>query len=267
MQLLKSVKSLNLIFFLCSFTQVRFKLFFFFAFLNTSFVFAQQEVKGVILDANTKQRVAGVYLFNTENKEGVFNNLKGEFGILAQEGDVLILAKEGYFPDTITVQNQTTLLLNLQRSSIWLKDVHVMAKKSPQQALEEKKADFESAYKRGNTGPFLSSGSGGVGLSIDALYSLISREGKNARYLQEIIERDYRDAIIDYRFTSYLVKSLTGLEGAELEDFMFRFRPSYYFILNSNDYALGVYIKNCFENYQRDPNILTMPSLSEERDE
>ncbi len=266
-QLLKSVKNLKLSFFLCSFTKVRFKLIFFFAFLYTSIAFAQQGVKGVILDVNTKQRVAGVYLYNTTNKEGVFNNLKGEFDILAQEGDVLILAKEGYFPDTIKVQNQSTLLLSLQRSSIWLKDVHVMARKSPQEALEEKKADFESAYKKGNTGPFLTSGSGGAGLSIDALYSLISREGKNARYLQEIIERDYRDAIIDYRFTSYLVKSLTDLEDKELEDFMFRFRPSYYFILNSNDYALGVYIKKCFESYVRDPNILRVPNLSEELDE
>jgi hypothetical protein len=265
--LLKSVKSLKISFFLCSFTKVRAKLILFFFFLNTLAVFAQQEVKGVILDANTKQRVAGVYLYNTSNKEGVFNNLKGEFGILAEEGDVLILAREGYFPDTITVHNQTTLLLNLQRSSIWLKDVHVMARKSPQQALEEKKADYESAYKKGTPGSFLSTGNGGVGLSIDALYSLISREGKNARYLQEIIERDYRDAIIDYRFTSYLVKSLTGLEDKELEDFMYRFRPSYYFILNSNDYALGVYIKNCFKSYERDPNILIMPGLAEGLDE
>lgn len=253
-------------FFLCIFTKVGFKLILYFFFFNTFIVFAQQEVKGVILDANTKQRVAGVYLYNTTNKEGAFNNLKGEFGVLAQQGDVLILAKEGYFPDTITVQNQTILLLSLQRSSIWLKEVHVMARKSPQQALEEKKADFKSAYKRGNPGPFLSSGGAAVGLSIDALYSLISREGRNARYLQEIIERDYRDEIIDYRFTSYLVKNLTGLEDKELEDFMFQFRPSYYFILNSNDYALGVYIKNCFESYKQNPGALIIPGLSESSD-
>ena len=260
------MKSLKISFFLCSFTKVRFKLILFFFFLSTFVVFAQQEVKGVILDANTKQRVAGVYLYNTTNKEGVFNNLKGEFGISADEGDVLILAREGYFPDTITVHNQTTLLLNLQRSSIWLKDVHVMARKSPQQALEEKKTDYEAAYRKGDPGPFLSSGNGAVGLSIDALYSLISREGRNARYLQEIIERDYRDAIIDYRFTSYLVKSLTGLEDRELEDFMFQFRPSYYFILNSNDYALGVYIKNCFESYEQNPDALNIQGLSENSD-
>jgi hypothetical protein len=228
---------------------VRFTLTFFLLLLTAYSLYAQQEVKGLVLDENTKQRVAGVYFYNTTSEEGVFNNLKGEFRISAEVGDLLILAKEGYFPDTIKVRDQSTLILNLRRSSIWLKEVHVMARKSPQQDLEQKKIDYESAYKNGNIGPFLSKGSGGVGLSIDALYSLISREGKNARYLQEIIERDYRDAIIDYRFTPQLVKSLTGIADEELKSFMIRYRPSYYFILNSNDYELGIYIKKCFERY------------------
>lgn len=224
---------------------------------------SQDEVKGVILDSNTKQRVAGVYLYNTTEEEGVFNNLKGEFTITAKAGDVLIFAREGYFPDTVVVASQATLLVNLQRSSIWLKEVHVMGKKSPQQVLEEKKEEFGDAYKKGKPGPLLSTGEQGVGLSIDALYALISREGKNARYLQEIIERDYRDAIIDYRFTSYLVKSLTGLEGKELDDFMLKYRPSYYFVLNSNDYNLGIYIKESYESYKRNPEARQLPSLTE----
>lgn len=101
-------------------------------------------------------------------------------------------------------------------------------------------------------------------MSINALYSLISREGKNARYLQEIIERDYRDAIIDFRFSAYLVKTLTGLENDKLADFMFYYRPSYYFILNSNDYALGIYVKNSFEEYKRNPELRKVKDLAEE---
>jgi hypothetical protein len=130
-----------------------------------------------------------------------------------------------------------------------------MAKKNPQQDFEQKKIDYETAYKKGNPGPLLSTGNhGGAGLSINALYSLISREGKNARYLQSIIERDYRDAIVDYRFTPQIVESITGLEGDKLGDFMRQYRPGYYFILNSNDYELGVYIKKSFEQYKINPD-------------
>lgn len=227
--------------------------------------YAQEDVKGIVFDSNTKQRVAGVYFYNTSSGKGSFNNLKGEFQLSAQVGDMLILAKEGYFPDTITIKNNATLVVNLTRSSIWLKDVNVMAKKSPQKELEAKREEYNSAYKE--HGPLLSTGNGGAGLSISALYSLISKEGRNARYLQKIIERDYRDAIIDYRFTTFLVKSLTGLEGDRLADFMYYYRPSYYFILNSNDYALGLYIKKSFKEYQINPNARKVDSLQLKRDE
>jgi hypothetical protein len=258
------VKSLKVSTFLSSFTEVRAQLIFFFILLNTFTLFAQQEVKGLIFDATTKQRVAGVYLYNTASKEGVFNNLKGEFHISAKAGDVVILAREGYFPDTIRIENYNTLMVNLQRSSIWLREVHIMAKKSPQQDFEQKQADYESAYRKGDPGSLLSTGSnGGAGLSIDALFSLISREGKNARYLQEIIERDYREAIIDYRFTAQLVKVLTGLEDEKSEDFMRQYRPSYYFILNSNDYELGIYIKKSFESYKVNPDAKRAQGLFE----
>lgn len=260
------MKCLKVNTFLCSFTKVRSKLILFLCLLNVSALFAQKAVKGLILDANTKQRVASVYIYNSTKEEGVFNNLKGEFNLSADEGDFLILAKEGYFPDTIRVHNQSTLILYLERSSIWLKEVHIMAKKSPNQELEQKKIDFESAYKKGDPGSFFSSGSGGVGLSIDALYSLISKEGKDARRLQEIIERDYRDAIIDYRFTIFVVKNLTQLEDSDLSDFMFQYRPSYYFILNSSDYELGIYVKKCFEEYKRNPNSRRVQELPKSSD-
>lgn len=220
-----------------------------------SLLFAQQRVQGIVLDATTQQRVAGVYFYNLNTESGKFNNLKGEFSLSADSGDVLVLAKEGYFPDTLHIKDKSTVLVTLQRSSIWLREVHVMGKMSPREAYEQARKENSEAYRRGNTGPLLSSGSTGAGLSINALYSLLSKEGKNARYLQRIIERDYRDALIDYRFTPTLVSSLTQLSGAQLENFMFEYKPSYYFILNSNDYELGIYIKKSFEAYKKNPNL------------
>lgn len=255
------MKKCRLCHLLCSFTKVKPLLILVCFFVSICRLFGQQNLEGIVFDANTKQRVASVYLYNTKTNEGSFNNLKGEFKLQANPGDLIILAKEGYFPDTITVHHHQAVTVYLQRSSIWLKEVHVMARKSPQKELEEKKEEFESAYRKGDPGSLLSTGMGGVGLSIDALYSLISREGKNARYLQEIIERDYRDAIIDFRFTPHIVKMITGLPDNELKEFMLQYRPSYFFILNSNDYTLGLYIKECFEQYKADPKARKLPPL------
>jgi hypothetical protein len=71
--------------------------------------------------------------------------------------------------------------------------------------------------------------------------------------LQKIIERDYRDAMIEYRFTGNLISSITGLTGNQLTDFKQQYKPGYYFILEANDYDLIRYIQKSYANYLRDP--------------
>jgi len=231
------------------------------AILYSGLLLAQQEVDGIVFDTETKQRVAKVYIYNTQNKTGTFNNLKGEFRLKASKGDVLIAATEGYYPDTLTLKDDATILLFLKKSSIMLREVSIVARKSPDDILRQKQEDYNTAYSKGDPGSLLSVGNSGAGLSIDALYSILSREGKNARYLQEIIERDYQDDIIDYRFTPELVSANTGLKAGELDDFMQQYRPSYYFILNSSDYELALYIRSSYQKYRQNPAARRLPPL------
>jgi hypothetical protein len=231
------------------------------AIIYSGFLFAQQEIDGIVFDTDTKQRVAKVYIYNTSNKTGTFNNLKGEFRLKASPGDVLIAATEGYYPDTLTLRAEPTILLFLEKSSIMLREVSVVARRSPEELLRQRQEDYNTAYSKGDPGSLLSVGNSGAGLSIDALYSILSREGKNARYLQEIIERDYQNDIIDYRFTPELVSANTGLKAEALVDFMQQYRPSYYFILNSSDYELAMYIRSSYKQYQRNPAARRLPPL------
>src|SRR5690606_28393026 len=131
----------------------------------TACLFAQQNIEGIIYDKDTKQRVAKVYIYNTNKDKGIFNNLKGEFNIEASAGDVLIAATEGYFPDTVSVKDKTTLVWYLKRSSIMLKEVSIVARKSPHEVLEQNKEDYNTAYKKGDPGSFFTVGNTGAGLS------------------------------------------------------------------------------------------------------
>src|SRR5690606_14956265 len=150
---------------------------------------------------------------------------------------------------------------NMTRSTIWLDEVSVIAQRSPEERLEQNRREYSTAYTRGDAGSIFSTGPTGAGLSIDAVYKLISREGKNSRRLQEIIERDYRESVIDYRFTPDLVSSVTGLEGETLIDFMRQYRPSYYFVLSANDYNLAFYIRSSLARYRQNPAARRLPPL------
>ncbi len=218
-------------------------------------------INGIVFDVQTKQRVSRVFLFNVNNDEGGYNNLKGEFQIQATRGDTIVAAAEGYLPDTLIVSNQPTEMLYLQRASIRIKEVTVLAHKNPDDLLKENQREYSTAYSKGATGDFLTVGPGGAGLSIDALYSLISREGRNARRLQAIIQRDYEQAVIDYRFNPELVSQATGLKGDTLRDFMRQYRPSYFFVLFNDEYQLVTFIKESFEQYKRNPSARRLPPL------
>jgi hypothetical protein len=230
----------------------------------SALLFAQQEIDGLVYDQNTKQRIAKVYIYNTHTDSGTFTNLKGEFRLSVSPGDVLVAAVEGYFPDTLTIKDEPAILFYLKRSSTLLREVTIVARRSPEELLKERQEEYNTAYSRGNAGSLLSVGNSGAGLSIGALYSLLSREGKNARYLQEIIEREYQNDIIDYRFTPELVISLTGLRDKDLSDFMMQYRPSYYFILSSNDYSLALYIRSSYMDYRKNPELRRLPPLEME---
>ncbi len=222
-------------------------------------LFAQDKpVQGIVFDMDSKQRLTRVYIYNTRTGEGFYNTTKGEFKTTARSGDVLVAALQGYGVDTISIKSESTLLFYLRRNSIQLQEVVVRdSLKTPAEQLKKAQEEYNTIYSKGavkdvfTTGG--SNGGGGAGLSINALYNLLSKEGKNARMLQKIIERDYRDAMIDYRFTRTLLNNVTGLSGAQLTDFKQQYKPGYYFILEANDYELIKYIQKSYLSYLENP--------------
>lgn len=220
-----------------------------------------QEKEGIVFDNYTTQRVPRVYIYNTANDAMKYNDKRGEFKLAATVGDTLIAVAKGYHPDTLIVKDSPVIIFKLNRATIWLDEVSIIARKSPREILESRKQEYRDAYRKGDPGSIFSTGPTGSGISIDALFSLLSREGKNARYLQELIQREYENNVIDSRFTADVVRSLTNLSGTTLDDFMQQYRPSYFFIQQASDYALGRYIQSSYDSYRRNPGIYRLPPL------
>ena len=68
--------------------------------------FAQEKhVDGIIVDKYTNERIAIVNIRNATAGHDIYDNLKGEYNIEASIGDILIFTKDGYYPDTLKVEN------------------------------------------------------------------------------------------------------------------------------------------------------------------
>jgi hypothetical protein len=226
-------------------------------------VFAQQgSVQGFVVDKDSKLRLAKVYIYNSANDEGIYNTPKGEFSIKAKAGDTLFAVLQGYALDTVVYKGQKAVYFQLKSLGIALREVAIIGDKyTPRERHEKTLKEYKYALDKGKAKDLLNLGLGGAGLGIDAIYNLLSREGKNARHLQKILERDYKEAIIDYRFKPDYVKRVLKIGDYEAEDFMQQYRPSYQFVLAASDYAFVVYLRNSYASYKRNPSAFRLPAL------
>lgn len=227
--------------------------------------FSQEKpVQGIIFDKESKERIASVNIRNLNSKGSVYNNLKGEFNIKAKAGDTVIFSRDDYHPDTLRIKSSAPLAVLLTRKAIQLKEVSVRdLVLTPDKKLAELKSEFSTIY----TGPladndFLSNPSyGGAGVSIDAIFNALSRSGRNAAHLRKLIEQDYEQNVIDYRFSRNFVSNVTGLKDDKLTQFMYRYRPSYYTAKTMNDYDFITLIKSDLRHFLHNGRVYMLPVL------
>jgi len=223
-------------------------------------------VVGLVFDKVTKERIARVNIRNLRNGQSVYNNLKAEFKIQAQPGDLLVFSKQNYFTDTLKVQRNADMAVYLKASSIVLADVNVRdTVLSAQKKMEATRRYMSKLYGVSADRDLLNIGPGfGVGLSIDAIWNMLSKSGRNAEHLRETIERDNKLNVIDQRFSKTLVQQLTGLKEPLLTRYMTRYRPSYYMVTTATDYEFASYIKSNLKRFLRNPNLAALPDLKPE---
>lgn len=226
-------------------------------------LFAQTKpVQGFVVDQDSKLRLAKVYLYNPATDEGLYNNLKGEFVVNVKLGDTIFAALQGYAMDTVIYKGQSAITFQLKSLSIRLKEVKILGKApTPEAQYSAIRQEYKYALDKGSAKDLLNIGPNGVGLGIDAIFNLLSRRGKNARHLQAIIERDYRDAIIDFRYRPDYIAAVLGVKDVDLKDFMLQYRPTYQFTLSATDYAFVQFVKNSYASYKRNPAAFRLPNL------
>lgn len=230
---------------------------FFLLILITFRGFSQDKtVAGIVFDKESRDRVASVTVHNITTGIVVYNNLKGEFSIAAKSGDQLVFTRPEYSPDTLKLTDNKPLAVYMEKLAIQLRQVTVHdTALSPEKRLEATKREYSKIYGSLAYDDFLTSpSSGGAGFSIDALWNSLSRSGRNASHLRQIIQNDFEQNSIDYRFNRTYVGNITGLKDAQLTAFMFRYRPGYYTTKTATEYEFVAMIRANLRRYLRNPH-------------
>ena len=224
----------------------------------------EKSIAGIVFDKNGNDRIAKVNIVNITTGKSVFNNLNGVFAIDAQPGDQLVFNKQDYFLDTVRINNRLPLAIYLRRSSIELSEVTIRdTMRNPRKILAKAKEENNRAYGTLANRDVLSTPTlGGAGLSIDALWNSFSREGKDAAHLRGMIDQQYKEDVINYRFNRKVVGNVTGLKDKQLADFMQKYRPGYYFIIKATEYQFVASIKANLKRYQRNPKAYALQPLT-----
>lgn len=224
---------------------------------------ANAAIEGIIFDHDTKERVARTIIFNINSKKFWYNNLKGEFKVDAIPGDKLVFSKQDYLPDTVLIKDASNIAVYLQRTAIMLHEVTINdSLHTPLQRLAATKKEYNKAYgSSAYSDPFSTVPGGGAGLSIDALYNALSKSGRDAEHLRGLIQHDYEQNVVDFRFNKSYVASITKLKDKDLADFMIKYRPSYYLVSNDTEYEFITYIRTSLRRYQRNKRSFPVPAL------
>lgn len=232
----------------------------FFSLGMASFASAQQfDVKGAVLDYGNGQRISNVEIFNSNTKEYTASNSMGLFTIRVKEGDTLKTKKEDYNEVVRIVHGTSDIIIRI-KPFLQLEEVNVFGQSKKDQ-LDDVMEDFRKKGNYFNGKPPLLA----YALSpISALYGLLGKTPKNARRFQNYMNIELEESVIDRKFPAYLVETVTGLSGEDLNNFLALYRPSYEQAKNWNDYDTRAYIKKTFEKFESEgrPAAPTLPKIA-----
>jgi hypothetical protein len=222
--------------------------------------FAQKSyVLGKVIDKGTGKPVPSATVVNKETRQITKTGDNGNFLVRASKGDSIKITSVGYKAVGIAWDGvNLEPFIEMRQDAIALKEVVVRDKRSEQvkQQIEELMGSPEASNKLkwkdiANLINTNTSTPGTIGISIDGLYELFSKEGKSRRKLAAMKQEDLKKLLVEYRYSSEYISFVTKLKGQELKYFMKFCNLPDNFVLTANDYDLTFEVYRCLDEFKR----------------
>lgn len=222
--------------------------------------FAQKSyVLGKAIDKVTGKPVPSATVVNKDTRQVTKTSDNGNFLVRASKGDSIKITSVGYKAVGIAWDGvNLEPVIEMRQDAIALKEVVVRDKRSEQvkQQIEELMGSPEASTKLkwkdiSNLINTNTSTPGTIGISIDGLYELFSKEGKSRRKLAAMKQEDLKKLLVEYRYNSEYISFVTKLKGQELKNFMKFCNLPDNFVLTANDYDLTLEVFRCLDEFKR----------------
>ena len=227
------------------------------------FVFAfsgfsqEKSVYGKVIDSSTKKGISTLNVLNKRSNQVVATNDAGDFYIRAMAGDSIIITSFGYNRKGILWDGkERNPVFEVKLQPFMLQELVVKDKKLSE--LHKEIQDFlanpndSKAIRNEILKSMLNTNTSqpGIGISIDALYDMFSKEGKVNRKLADMQFQDAKSFYADLKYNKQVVAQITHLQEEDLADFMVFCKPTQDFILNATDYELTFKILKCLGDFR-----------------
>ncbi len=221
----------------------------------------QVYVLGKIIDAQTGKPVESATVVNKNSRQITKTGENGNFLLKAAKGDSIKASSVGFKMAGIVFDGlNKEPVITLRQDAIALREVVVkdkrleQVKKQIDELLQSPEASTKLKWKDiSNLVMMNPSGStpGSIGISIDGLYQLFSKEGKTRRKLEAMKQEDLKKLLVEYRYNTEYISYITKLKGQELKNFMKYCNLPDNFVLTANDYDLTFEVFRCLEDFKR----------------
>ena len=217
------------------------------------------KLKGTVYDSTKIYPIQSVSILTTSGK-GVVSDAFGHYEIEVSETDSIWFS----YLNKPTIKFPVAKIFDSEHFDIALhinipvlREVVVRPRNYKMDSIQNR-LDYAKAFDWGKPKLKATLGSGpgsSVGFDLDEIIRMFQfRKNKSAAAFKERLMQEERNKFIDYRFSKALVLRLTGLSGAERDNFMMIYRPNYEFCILTGDYDFQSYIKKCFALYKSGKN-------------
>lgn len=207
---------------------------------------------GMVADADTKAGLPAVTIINKRTQMGTLSSESGRFYMEAMPGDTLEFSMLSYYKkEIVTPASEASFNVYMVKRIFGLQEVNVRGRNYHRDSLETRdEYGRYFNYKKPGAMDVLKT------LPVNPVtalsYLVPSKARKRREHFRDQLVYWEKEKYIDYRYSPEVVQKMTKLESPELDSFMYKYKPGYQFLETASDYDLLLFIKQSFEQYQKE---------------